>query len=75
MIRQKLRIMFIDAQKKHTPFGVYFFSIHKNIPQTGYKRKIKYTPNGVYFFCASINMMRNFWQISIENINTHKIII
>jgi hypothetical protein len=36
MIRQKLRIMVIDAQKKYTPFGVYFFSIVKNIPQTGY---------------------------------------
>jgi hypothetical protein len=32
MLRQKLRIMVIGAQKKYTPFEVYF-----DIPQMGYK--------------------------------------
>ena len=36
-------------KKKKYTFG-YIFKKEKNIPQTGYKRKIKYTPNGVYFF-------------------------
>jgi hypothetical protein len=41
MIRQKLRIMVIDAQNlsfvKNLPqAGYIFFSIYKNIPQTGY---------------------------------------
>jgi hypothetical protein len=64
MIRQKIRIMVFDAQKKYThiwtkfyfyfidtPIGVYIFSIVKNITQTGY----------IFF--------------STENINTYKIII
>jgi hypothetical protein len=55
MIRQKLRFMVIDAQKFlfYTPFGVYFFSIVKNIPQTGYifflLLKI-YPKRGIFFF-------------------------
>ena len=66
MIRQKLRIMVIGAQKKYTPFGVYFifilypvwgifFSIVKNKPQTGYI-KIGYTSNEVQLWWFKSNL-------------------
>jgi hypothetical protein len=68
----RLRYIFNNRKNIYPVWGI-FLTIEKNIPQTGYKRKIKYTPNGVYFFCASITMMRNFWRIMVSYFLSRKI--